>query len=180
MIKLFSVKKKEEDEKKSGRLKQSAGELRVQKDITELNLPNGATIDFVDGKDKLLHFQITLRPDEGIYRGGAFIFDFRIDPGYSHVVPKVKCLTKVFHPNLDLDGNICLNILREDWKPVLTINSVVYGLNHLFLDPNPDDPLNKDAAEVFVTQRSTFERQVQQSILRGAHINGSYFPPCHA
>lgn len=42
-------------------------------------------------------------------------------------------LAQVFHPNLDLEGNICLNILREDWKPVLTINSVVYGLNHLFL-----------------------------------------------
>ena len=40
---------------------------------------------------------------------------------------------QVFHPNIDLDGNICLNILREDWKPVLSINSVIYGLQFLFL-----------------------------------------------
>ena len=40
---------------------------------------------------------------------------------------------QVFHPNIDLDGNICLNILREDWKPVLSINSVLYGLQFLFL-----------------------------------------------
>ncbi len=40
---------------------------------------------------------------------------------------------QVYHPNIDLEGNICLNILREDWKPVLSINSVVYGLNFLFL-----------------------------------------------
>jgi hypothetical protein len=40
---------------------------------------------------------------------------------------------QVYHPNIDLDGNICLNILREDWKPVLTVASVVYGLNFLFL-----------------------------------------------
>ena len=46
---------------------------------------------------------------------------------------QVKCETKVYHPNIDLDGNVCLNILREDWKPVLTINSIVYGLQYLFL-----------------------------------------------
>lgn len=42
--------------------------------------------------------------------------------------PQVKCLTKVYHPNIDLEGNVCLNILREDWKPVLSINSIIYGL----------------------------------------------------
>lgn len=40
---------------------------------------------------------------------------------------------QVYHPNIDLEGNICLNILREDWKPVLTISSLIYGLNFLFL-----------------------------------------------
>ena len=40
---------------------------------------------------------------------------------------------QVYHPNIDLEGHICLNILREDWKPVLSISSVVYGLQFLFL-----------------------------------------------
>ena len=39
----------------------------------------------------------------------------------------------MFHPNIDLEGNVCLNILREDWKPVLSINSIIYGLQFLFL-----------------------------------------------
>jgi ubiquitin-protein ligase len=39
---------------------------------------------------------------------------------------------QVYHPNIDLEGNVCLNILREDWKPVLNINTVIYGLNLLF------------------------------------------------
>lgn len=39
----------------------------------------------------------------------------------------------MYHPNIDLEGNVCLNILREDWKPVLSINSVIYGLQFLFL-----------------------------------------------
>lgn len=42
-------------------------------------------------------------------------------------------IPQVYHPNIDLEGNVCLNILREDWKPVLTINSIVYGLQYLFL-----------------------------------------------
>ena len=52
---------------------------------------------------------------------------------------------QIYHPNLDLDGNVCLNILREDWKPVLNLNSVMVGLQYLFLEPNADDPLNKGA-----------------------------------
>ena len=54
------------------------------------------------------------------------------------------------------DGNVCLNILREDWKPVLTINSIVYGLQYLFLEPNPDDPLNKEAATELQANRDKF------------------------
>jgi ubiquitin-conjugating enzyme E2 M len=46
---------------------------------------------------------------------------------------QVLCKTKVYHPNIDLEGKICLNILREDWKPVLSISSVIYGLQFLFL-----------------------------------------------
>ena len=52
-------------------------------------------------------------------------------------------LTQIYHPNVDLEGNVCLNILREDWKPVLNLNSVMVGLQYLFLEPNADDPLNK-------------------------------------
>lgn len=49
--------------------------------------------------------------------------------GGSH---KRNKLLQIYHPNIDLEGNVCLNILREDWKPVLNINTVIYGLYHLF------------------------------------------------
>lgn len=52
---------------------------------------------------------------------------------------------QVYHPNLDLEGHVCLNILREEWNPILTLNSVLVGLLFLFLEPNPGDPLNKGA-----------------------------------
>ena len=66
-------------------------------------------------------------------------------------------------PSLCLDGNVCLNILREDWKPVLTINSIVYGLQYLFLEPNPDDPLNKEAATELQANRDEFSRYWQHT-----------------
>lgn len=66
-------------------------------------------------------------------RGAAIAFSFKVSGLYPHEAPKVKCMTKVYHPNIDLEGNVCLNILREDWKPVLSINSIIYGLQFLFL-----------------------------------------------
>ena len=86
----------------------------------------------------------------------------------------------MYHPNIDLEGKICLNILREDWKPVLSISSIVYGLQFLFLDPNADDPLNKEAAVAFQENPRRFEADVQRAIMYGHVINGQAFPPCRA
>ena len=96
---------------------------------------------------------------------------------YPHEPPKVKCETKVYHPNIDLEGNVCLNILREDWKPVLSIESVVWGLQFLFSEPNPEDPLNKEAAKVLSQDPRQFQNNVRRS-MSGAYIGNTYFPPC--
>lgn len=76
------------------------------------------------------------------------------------------CKTKIYHPNIDLDGNICLNILREDWKPVLNLQSVILGLVYLFLEPNPDDPLNKEAALLMKENRAQFEKSSSKKVTR--------------
>lgn len=78
--------------------------------------------------DDTLNFTLTIEPDEGMYKGGRFIFTFAIAQGFPHEAPKVKCTQKIYHPNIDLDGNVCLNILREDWKPVLNLQAVIIGL----------------------------------------------------
>ena len=97
-----------------------------------MNLPKTCSTDFPD-PDDLLNFKLVICPDEGFYKNGRFVFNFKVGANYPHEPPKVKCETQVYHPNIDLEGNVCLNILREDWKPVLTINSIVYGLQYLFL-----------------------------------------------
>jgi ubiquitin-conjugating enzyme E2 M len=83
--------------------------------------------DFPD-PDDTLNFTLTIEPDEGMYKGGRFHFTFAISQGFPHEAPKVKCTQKIYHPNIDLDGNVCLNILREDWKPVLNLQAVIVGL----------------------------------------------------
>jgi ubiquitin-conjugating enzyme E2 M len=72
-----------------------------------------------------------------------------------------------------MEGHVCLNILREDWKPVLTINSVVYGLTFLMLEPNADDPLNKEAAQLLESNRPQFESMVRRSLRGGTMKVGS-------
>ena len=62
-----------------------------------------------------------------------------------------------------MEGHVCLNILREDWKPVLTIQSVIMGLQFLMLEPNADDPLNKEAAQLLSENRGKFEQTVRET-----------------
>jgi len=179
MIKLFSLKQqKKEDEERgvTSQKKTSAAQLRITKDINDLTLPPTCKTDFED-PDDLLNFKLTICPDEGFYTGGRFIFSFKVGHNYPHEPPKVKCTTQVYHPNIDLEGNVCLNILREDWKPVLTINAVIYGIQYLFLEPNPDDPLNKDAANCLKQNRRLFEQNVYKS-MRGQRIGDTYFQNC--
>ena len=156
--------------------KTSPAQLRITKDINELELPKTCETEFPN-PDDLLNFKLIISPDEGFYRGGRFTFNFKIGPNYPHEPPKTKCLTKIYHPNIDLEGNVCLNILREDWKPVLTINSIVYGLQYLFLEPNAEDPLNKEAALELQNNRKAFEHNVHRS-MRGGSVNGVHFEKC--
>lgn len=162
--------KKNEDAATKKRPKTSAAQIRVQKDLTELDLPPTMKTDFPDPTD-LLNFTLTITPDEGMYKGGAFSFSFTINTNYPHEPPKVKCMQTIYHPNVDLEGNVCLNILREDWKPVLNLNSVMVGLQYLFLEPNADDPLNKEAAEELRKNREQFLYNVKTS-MRGGNIKG--------
>ena len=169
MFKLKGVGRGDSGSVNSGDRK-DPGAIRLQSELSDLDLPNQCKIDFPD-KNDLMNFRITIRPDEGFWRNSNFIFAFLVKPLYPHDAPKVTCLTKVFHPNIDLEGHVCLNILREDWNPILSISAVVYGLLHLFLEPNPNDPLNKEAAELLRNNKQEFARNVERS-LRGGCVMG--------
>ena len=118
-----------------------------------------------------------MQPAEGFWSGGKFNFTMSIPKTYPHEAPKVHCNTKVYHPNIDLNGKVCLNILREDWKPTLSITSVVLGLQFLFMDPNPGDPLNKAAADTMKDNEAQFQRNVSTS-MRGGRGGGGGSTRC--
>ena len=100
-------------------------------DIAELDGGKVATVTWKNPND-LTNFDVLVCPDSGYWKGASYHFSFSIPPHYPHSPPKVECKTKIYHPNIDLQGKVCLNILREDWKPVLDIISVIYGLIYWF------------------------------------------------
>ena len=129
--------------------KKSPGELRLQKEIQELDIPSHAVVNFPpDGSIMKFTLIVDLTGVECIWKGGRYQFTINVSPNYPHEAPKCLCDTQIYHPNIDLEGHVCLNILRDDWKPVLGINAVILGLIFLFMEPNPNDPLNHEAAEV--------------------------------
>jgi ubiquitin-conjugating enzyme E2 M len=105
----------------------AAGANTLFADLSELSLPSTMKTEFKD-PDDLLNFELTIEPDEGMYKGGQFHFSFEISQEFPHQAPKVLCKEKIYHPNIDLQGKVCLNILREDWKPVLNLQAVIVGL----------------------------------------------------
>ncbi|EMC92149.1 hypothetical protein BAUCODRAFT_78193 [Baudoinia panamericana UAMH 10762] len=171
MLKIWSMKQQQQkNEAAQGPTKKkkvTAAQLRVQKDLSELALPQTMKTTFPN-PDDILNFVLHLTPDEGLYKGGAFTFSFAISQNFPHEPPKVKCQQKIYHPNIDLEGNVCLNILREDWKPVLNLNAVIVGLQFLFLEPNASDPLNKDAAQDLQADRDRFKRNVRSAMAGGS------------
>lgn len=66
------------------------------------------------------------------------------------VAPKVRFLTKIYHPNIDKLGRICLDVLKNNWSPALQIRTILLSIQALLAAPNPNDPLANDVAEAWL------------------------------
>ncbi|KAG2677105.1 hypothetical protein I3843_12G085400 [Carya illinoinensis] len=108
--------------------------------------------------EDMFHWQATiLGPPDSPYAGGVFLVTIHFPPDYPFKPPKVAFRTKVFHPNINSNGSICLDILKEQWSPALTISKVLLSICSLLTDPNPDDPLVPEIAHMYKTDRSKYE-----------------------
>jgi len=171
---VFSLKQKAAGGR-AGKKRTTGAELRAQQDMAELpGQPQGFVVTYPD-PNNIMIFNVSLYPKDGMYKGAEFKFTITVPPNYPYDAPKVQNNTLTYHPNLDLEGHVCLNILREDWRPVLNLSCVLFGLMTLFLEPNPDDPLNKEAAKLMIENRPEFDRNVK-SALRGGTVAGRTFP----
>lgn len=116
--------------------------IRILKEWNEWTEIPGVSIEFPKGAAHPNFFIVTISPLDGFWKGGTFRFQFDIGEKYPMEPPDVECLsTPIYHPNIDLNGNICLNLLRPDWTPINTFENVIYGLILLFENPNFIDPL---------------------------------------
>ena len=123
---------------------------------------------------RMVKFVIAIKPNSGLYKGGNFYFLFKVSHRYPVIAPEVKCLTHIYHPNIDDAGEICLSLF-EDWSSEYNcLMHCVHGLLFLLKNPNLEDPLSpyfcpEDAEDV-----ETFHQNVRKS-LQGGIIDGFRF-----
>ena len=101
-------------------------------------------------------------PEESPYNGGVFFLDIHFPADYPFKPPKVSFTTRIYHCNINSNGGICLDILKDQWSPALTISKVLLSVCSLLTDPNPDDPLVPEIAQLLknnVTQHNATARE---------------------
>ncbi len=122
------------------------------KEITE-NPPMNCSAGISDDDD-LYQWQATIMgPTGSPYEGGIFYLKIDFPRDYPFKPPKIMFLTKIYHCNINSSGGICLDILKEQWSPALTISKVLLSICSLMDDPNPDDPLVPEIADLLVSNK---------------------------
>lgn len=136
--------------------------LRLNKELQmlEKSPPTGVSCWLKSEGDLSVLGATILGPDESPYVGGSFSLDIRVPQRYPFEPPEVTFATKIYHPNIDEQGRICLDILKPQpsggWKPCLNISSVLTCIRLLMSQPNPDDPLIAEIASEFKHNKSLF------------------------
>jgi ubiquitin-protein ligase len=112
------------------------------------------TVNILD-KDTMREWDIFLHgPPDSIYEGHKIKLHLTLTSEYPHKSPVIKFITKMFHPNIDHNGKLCLDILNRQWSPSMSIEKLLLSINSLLVAPNADDPLNSTAAVAYKSSDS--------------------------
>jgi len=135
-----------------------ASAKRIAKELENLYKDPPANCSAGPVGDDIYHWSATLMgPTETPYYGGIFYMNITFPNNYPFKPPKVSFVTKIYHPNINSNGGICLDILKENWSPALTISKVLISICSLLDDPNPDDPLVPDIARQFKDNYESYQ-----------------------
>ena len=139
-------------------------ESRICNEITKLKIdpPNGISINV--NEDIYNWDGMIIGPDDSPWEGGIFQLKIKLPNEYPHRPPTIKFITKMFHPNIYKNGNICLDILQSKWSPVYDIRSVLISIQSLLTDPNTSSPANLDASKLYTSDIKEYNRKVRSYI----------------
>lgn len=136
------------------RLQRELKDIEVQ----DLSQPDEAQVSATMVGDNLNCWKGYLKGPKGTpYEGGNFVLDIRIPPDYPYNPPKIQFETKIWHPNISSQtGAICLDILKNEWSPALTIRTALLSIQALLSAPEPDDPQDAEVARMYKLQPEVF------------------------
>ncbi|MCJ1386212.1 Ubiquitin-conjugating enzyme E2 D2 [Xylographa soralifera] len=100
------------------------------------------------------------------YDGGIFYLWIKFPTDYPFNPPKIRFLTNIFHPNINADGHICLDVLREKWSPVLTISRMLLSISSFLDDPNPNQSLVPKASKQYQKDKAAYDNNIRMCVKR--------------
>merc|ERR1711988_1696750 len=107
-------------------------------------------------------------PKESPYVGGVFFLNISFPSDYPFKPPKVHFTTKIYHCNVNASGAICLDILKDQWSPALTISKVLLSISSLLTDPNPSDPLVPEIAQLLLNDKGKHDQNAKDWVRKHA------------
>ena len=130
---------------------------RINKELQDLERDPPPMCSAGPAGDDLYQWHATIMgPEDSPYQGGVFFLTIHFPNDYSFKPPKIGFTTRIYHPNINSSGSICLDILKSKWSPALTISKVLLSICSLLCDPNPEDPLVPEIARVFKNDKKKF------------------------
>eukprot|EP00211_Chloroparvula_japonica_P012997 CAMPEP_0119131016 /NCGR_PEP_ID=MMETSP1310-20130426/9248_1 /TAXON_ID=464262 /ORGANISM="Genus nov. species nov., Strain RCC2339" /LENGTH=141 /DNA_ID=CAMNT_0007121565 /DNA_START=162 /DNA_END=584 /DNA_ORIENTATION=+ len=136
---------------------------RISKELKDLDRDPPTSCSAGPIGDDLFRWQATIMgPEKSPYEGGVFFLNIVFPTDYPFKPPKINFSTRIYHPNINSSGAICLDILKEQWSPALTISKVLLSICSLLCDPNPDDPLVPETAHLYKTDRQKYNAMAKE------------------
>lgn len=136
---------------------------RLQKELVDIGKEPPPNCSAGPYNDDIFKWKATIMgPVDSPYEGGVFFLEVNFPADYPFKPPKIKFSTKIYHPNVNKEGGICLDILKDQWSPALTISKVLLSICSLLTDPNPDDPLVPEIAHLYKKDRKKYQRNAME------------------